>query len=80
MMVSTIEADQEIVSSDSSEEADILDLQDDEGWEDQEPDVEEIEMRCLGCSKNFPDVYSMSPHCRVSHGVDIVEVQRTLST
>ena len=78
-MVSIIEADQRRVPSDSSEEADILDLQDDEGWEDQEPDVEKIEVLCLGCSQTFPDVQSMLPHCRDLHKIDIVKVQKTLS-
>ena len=78
-MVSIIETDQDMVPSDSSEEADILDLQDDEGWEDQEPDVEKIEVLCLGCSQMFPDPQSMLPHCRDIHNIDIVKVQKTLS-
>lgn len=78
-MVGTIEADQEAAPSDSSEEADILDLKDDEGWEDQEPDVEKIEVFCLGCSRTFADVQSMLPHCRDIHNIDIVKVQKTLS-
>ena len=78
-MVGTNEADREAAPSDSSEEADILDLQDDEGWEDQEPDVEKIEVLCLGCSEVFSDAQSMLPHCRDTHNVDIVKVQKTLS-
>ena len=78
-MVDKIEADQDAASSDSSEEADILDLQDDEGWEDQEPDMERIEVHCLGCSQVFSDAHSMLSHCQLSHDVDIVQVQKTLS-
>ena len=78
-MVGTINNDQEEAPSDSSEEADILDLKDDEGWEDKEPDVEKIEVFCLGCPQTFPDVQSMLPHCRDTHKIDIVEVQKTLS-
>lgn len=78
-MVSIMEAHREAVSSDCSEEADILDLKDDEGWEDQEPDVEKIEVLCLGCSQTFPDAQSMLPHCRDIHDIDIVKVQETLS-
>ncbi len=74
-----MEDDREAASSDSSEEADILDLEDDEGWEDQEPDVEKIEVLCLGCSQRFPDVKSMLSHCRDTHNLDIVKVQKTLS-
>ena len=74
-----MEDDREAASSDSSEEADILDLEDDEGWEDQEPDVEKIEVLCLGCSQIFPDVKSMLSHCRDTHNLDIVKVQKTLS-
>ena len=79
-MVSTLDADREAASSDSSEEADILDLADDEGWEDQEPDVEKIEVLCLGCPETFPNAQSMLPHCRDTHNIDIVNVQKTLST
>ncbi|CAF9913087.1 MAG: hypothetical protein ALECFALPRED_008628 [Alectoria fallacina] len=77
-MVAITEADQEGEPSDSSEEADILDLKDDEGWEDQEPDVENIEVYCLGCSQTFSDAQSMLPHCRDTHNIDIVKVQKTL--
>lgn len=72
-------ANQEVAPSDSSEEANILDLKDDEGWEDQEPDVEKIEVLCLGCSQTFPDAKFMLPHCRDTHNIDIVKVQKTLS-
>lgn len=78
-MVSTIEADPEAASSDSSEEADILNLDDDEGWEDQEPDVEKIEVLCLGCPQTFPNAQSMLQHCRDTHNIDVVNVQKTLS-
>lgn len=78
-MVSTNEADPEAALSDSSEEADILNLDDDEGWEDQEPDVEKIEVLCLGCPQTFPNAQSMLPHCRDTHNIDIVNVQKTLS-
>lgn len=77
-MVNITEADREEASSDSSEEADILDLKDDESWEDQEPDLEKIEVTCLGCSQIFPDAQSMLPHCRDTHNIDIVKVQKTL--
>lgn len=78
-MVSIVKADLEVTPSDSSEEADILDLKDDEGWEDQEPDVEKIEVLCLGCPRTFLDAKSMLPHCRDTHNIDIVKVQKTLS-
>ena len=78
-MVSIIEADQRLMPSESSEEVDILDLQDDEGWEDQEPDVEKIEVLCLSCPQTFPDAQSMLSHCRDLHKIDIVKVQKTLS-
>ncbi len=78
-MVSIINADQEVAPSASSEETDILDLQDDDGWEDQEPDVEHIEVLCLGCSQKFPNAQAMLPHCQDMHNIDIVKVQKTLS-
>lgn len=78
-MVPITEADWEGAPSDNSEEADILDLKDDEGWEDQEPDVEKIEVLCLGCSQIFPDAQSMLLHSRDTHNIDLVKVQKTLS-
>lgn len=78
-MVNIMEVDPEGAPSDSSEEVDILDLKDDEGWEDQEPDLEKIEVICLGCPQTFSDAQSMLPHCRDTHNVDIVKVQKRLS-
>ena len=78
-MVSMVQTDLERALSDSSEDADILDLEDDEGWEDQEPDMEKVEVFCLGCPRTFKDVKSMLPHCRDTHNIDIVKVQKTLS-
>ena len=74
-----MEADQEAELSSSSEEGNILDLDNDEGWEDQEPDLEKIEVICLGCSQTFTDAQSMLLHCRDTHNIDIVKVQKTLS-
>ena len=74
-----MEAHREAVPSDCSEQADILDLKDDEGWEDLESDVEKIEVLCLSCPQMFPDAQSMLPHCRDTHNIDIVKVQKTLS-
>lgn len=79
MIVNIMDTDRQAAPSESSEEADILDLKDDEGWEDMEPDVEKIEVFCLVCSQNFPDAKSMLPHCRETHQIDIVKVQKTLS-
>lgn len=78
-MVTNVQADLERALSDSSEDADILDLKDDEGWEDLEPDIEKIEVFCLGCAQTFPDAKSMLPHCRDAHNIDIVNIQKTLS-
>ena len=74
-----MEADQEAELSSSSDEGDILDLDNDEDWEDQEPDVERIEVLCLGCPQTFTDARSMLLHCRNTHNIDIVNVQKTLS-
>ena len=74
-----MEADQEAELSSSSDEGNILDLDNDEDWEDQEPDVEKIEVFCLGCSQAFTDAWSMLLHCRETHNIDIVNVQKTLS-
>lgn len=66
-------------SSGSSENSDILDLKDDEGWEDAEPDVEETRFVSLSDSEQFPDIESMLKHCKDKHNLDFLEIRQKLA-
>jgi len=65
--------------SDAHEEDDILDMKDDEGWEDVEPDLERIEVVSLFDNEVFTDVQSMLQHCREAHQFDLWQAQKDLS-
>lgn len=78
--IAVLTEDLSIAASSDSEDGDILDLADDGGWEDLEPDVEKVEICCLRCSSVFPDVRLMLHHCKHQHSLDVVNVQKTLSS
>lgn len=65
------------ISGSSDDEA-ILDLANDEGWEDLEPDVEAVNIVCLMCSAVFNDVKPLLNHCRDAHNVDIGQLVKDL--
>lgn len=65
-------------SGDSSEDGGVLDLADDEGWEDLEPDVEPMQVCCLFCDRVFQEITGLLPHCRDDHGLDMVKIQKDL--
>lgn len=65
-------------SSDSSENSDILDFKDDEGWEDAEPDQEDIHYISLLDDETFTDSNTMLNHCREKYGFDFLEVRQRL--
>ena len=71
-------SEQTWLSAHDSEPSDILDLADDEGWEDLEPDVEIVKARCLLCDTLAADAGSVLLHCKETHGLDIVRVQKDL--
>ena len=68
--------------SDSGSEASSLDpsnaLQADEGWEDVEPEVEDLEILCLFGDETFPDATSMNHHCKQVHDIDLVKIRQEL--
>lgn len=66
------------ISSGSSEASDILDLKDDEGWEDAEPDEEETQFISLLDDEVFTDIMSMLNHCKENHNFDFLEVRQRL--
>jgi len=66
-------------SSNCSESHDILDLEDDEGWEDLEPDVEKIKIVSLFGEDKFPNVQTMLQHCKDNHQFDLIKIRKELS-
>ena len=68
----------EMSVSAGSEDGDVLDLADDEGWDDLEPDVEIVKVFCLVCDVVFDGAQSMLEHCKRNHQLDIVSVRKDL--
>jgi len=66
-------------SSNCSESHDILDLEDDEGWEDLEPDVEKIKIVSLFGEDKFHNVQTMLQHCKDNHQFDLIKIRKELS-
>ena len=60
--------------SDSGSAA-LLDLQDDEGWEDAEPEEEAVTLTCLFGQSQFSDVRSLLQHCRDKHDFDLARLR-----
>ena len=73
-----VASDREMTASGSSEDGDVLDLADDEGWEDLEPDVETVKVVCLMCDVIFEGAQSMLEHCKDTHRLDIVSIRKDL--
>lgn len=62
-------------SSSSSEICNLLDEGGEDGWEDVQPDVEEVAVISLFDEQEFPDVQSMLRHCMVKYGFDFLKVK-----
>ncbi|KAL6715165.1 Ribosomal protein arginine N-methyltransferase rmt3 [Lecanora helva] len=62
----------------ADEDGDHLDLAEEEGWEDVEPDVEVSRMRCLLCDLFFENSLALTSHCKKDHYLDLVGLQKTL--
>ena len=77
-MVPDSASEREMTVSGSSEDGDVLDLADDEGWEDLEPDVETVKVVCLLCDVVFEGAQSMLEHCKDNHQLDIVSIRKDL--
>jgi protein arginine N-methyltransferase 3 len=67
-----------IPTSGSSENSDILNLKDDEGWEDAEPDEEETTFISLLDDEVFTDIHSMLHHCKEKHDFDFLDIRQRL--
>ena len=62
----------------SSEDEDVLDLADDEGWEDVERDTEYITFCCMICGHHCNEMKHIVRHLRVCHDLDLPEIQSRL--
>lgn len=67
-------------SSSSSETSDVLNLKDDEGWEDAEPDIESETFISLLDDEVFTDIMSMLTHCKVKYNFDFIELKQKLAS
>jgi protein arginine N-methyltransferase 3 len=66
-------------SSGSSENSDILDMKNDDGWEDAEPDEEETPFISLLDDEVFMDIYAMLNHCKEKYNCDFLEIRQRLA-
>ena len=65
-------------ASSDSEDSDLLNLENDEEWEDAEPDEEETRIMSLIGDDVFPDVHSMLRHCRDVYAFDFLKIRNEL--
>lgn len=65
-------------SDTDSSATDPLDLRNDEGWEDVEPDHEGEPVICLFTAEVFPDAQSMLNHCKETYNFDLIGIRRDL--
>jgi type I protein arginine methyltransferase len=62
-------------ASSESETSDVLNLKDDEGWEDVEPEEEQEKIVSLLDNEVFPDVASMLAHCKENYNFDFLKIR-----
>ncbi len=73
------EAARSAPSSGSSENSDILDMKNEDGWEDAEPDEEETPFISLLDDEVFMDIYAMLNHCKQMYNFDFREIRQRLA-
>ncbi|MDI1487415.1 MAG: Ribosomal protein arginine N-methyltransferase rmt3 [Ramalina farinacea] len=66
-------------SESSEDEEDILDLKNDEGWEDVEPDIEHVDFVSLFSDANFDNLPDMLAHMKKKYDFDLAKVKLDLS-
>lgn len=66
--------------STDSEASDILDLQDDEGWEDAEPEEEQLRVVSLFDAEIFPNILSMLEYCKAKYNFDFLKIRDQVAT
>jgi protein arginine N-methyltransferase 3 len=64
---------QKAAGSSSSETSE---LHDEEGWEDAEPDNEDLSFVSFFDEKVFPDAISMLDYCKESYHFDFISIQK----
>jgi protein arginine N-methyltransferase 3 len=62
----------------SSSSSDVSELREEDGWEDAEPDQEDLQIVSLFDNKVFPDAKSMIEYCKEKYGFDFVGLQKEL--
>jgi protein arginine N-methyltransferase 3 len=62
----------------SSSSSDVSEFREEDGWEDAEPDQEDLQIVSLFDDKVFPDAKSMVEYCKEKFGFDFVGIQREL--
>ena len=73
----TIQKESDSVSG-STDQSSTSSIRGEEGWEDLEPDVENVSFKSLLDDGVFSDVQSMLDHCKVKYAFDLVKIQRDL--
>jgi type I protein arginine methyltransferase len=71
--------EQQVSASSGSETSDVLNLKDDEGWEDVEPEEEQEKIFSLLDNEVFPDVASMLAHCKKKHDFDFLKIRENFA-
>ena len=66
------------LSTEGSEDVDVLDLADDEGWDDVEPDIEVLEFKCLLCDQIYNETKSLLEHLQSTHHFNLLDIQERL--
>ena len=61
--------------SSGSESPNFLELEDEEGWEDVEPDMENVPVISLFDEIKFPDVHKMLHYCNETYGFDLLKIK-----
>ncbi|KAF2426535.1 S-adenosyl-L-methionine-dependent methyltransferase [Tothia fuscella] len=64
--------------SSSSSDASSLHEEEEEGWEDAEPDQEDLQVVSLFDEKTFPDAKSMIEYCKENYGFDFLGAAKSL--
>lgn len=54
---------------------DLSNEQHDDGWEDAEPDEENISLTCLFSQTQFDSVHSLLQHCKDTHDFDLAALK-----
>ena len=63
----------------STEFSELLKLEDEEGWEDVEPDTENVPFTSLFDAEQFSTLHQMLRHCSETYGFDLRKIQDGLS-